>query len=352
MKTALGCIVLAWFAGSPLHTKYEKDRSFRVEHRLHCTTETTDVEVEVDGEPQDVPDGMRPKTSSTYAWTFTDRVLAVDDERPSKVRRHFESIEGKSTRAMNGEEREDEMQAPFDGLTVDLARDGDDVTVDVVEGKKPEHDGALTGHRLELPLDAFLPRGAVEEGATWELDNDAVRGALGLAMHAAYFPRPSAEETPSEGGEGRGRRGRMGGMSRMGGRNMLAQMEWSGTAELAKNKEDVDGVECVKIALELRAQGELPDAAPEGGGGRQPREFSPSAPALAALENTYDAKLEGALYFAVESRLPVRLELAGKLALESNRESTRGERTIRMRSKSAGEIELRVDVAETKPEEK
>lgn len=352
MKTTLGCIALVCFAGSPLHTDYAKDRSFRVEHRLHCTTETTQVEIEVDGEPQEVPDGSRPKTSSTYAWSFTDRVLAVDEARPSKVRRHFESVEGKSTRTMNGEEREDEMPTPFDGLTVEFTRDGDDVKIDVIEGKKPEHDGALSGHRLELPLDAFLPLAAVEKGATWELDSDAVRGALGLALHAAYFPRPSAEEAPSEGGEGRGRRGRTGQMSRMSARNILAQMEWSGTAELAEKLEEIDGVECVKITLELRAQGEVADAAPEGAGGRQPRAFTPSTRGPAALESTYDAELEGALYFAVESKLPVRLELAGKLALESNRESTRGERTIRMRSKSEGEIEIRVDIAETKSEEK
>lgn len=352
MKTAFCCVVLASLAGSPLHTEYKKDRAFRVQHHAHSTLQTTELEVELDGEPQELPAGQRPKSESFQDWTYTDRVLASADGKPTKVRRHFSSLTAKTTSSRNGEDREEETPSPFEDVTMDLTRDGDDVKVEVVEGKKPEHDGALTGHVLELPLDVLLPHEAVEKGTTWEIDDDAVHHALGLALQKCYFPRPAADEAPSESGEGRGRRGRMGQMSRSMGRSLDSRMEWSGTAEVASMREDLDGVECVKIQLNLHAQGAFPESASDGGGGRGGRVYSTELASTAVVENSYEAELEGALYFATESNRPVRLELTGKVTLETNRETTRGERTMKMHSKSAGELELRVDVLEAEAEAK
>jgi hypothetical protein len=75
-------------------------------------------------------------------------------------------------------------------------------------------------------------------------------------------------------------------------------------------------------------------------------------PANPLLENTYSIELEGALYFANEARRPVRLELEGKVEVESNREMTRSERTIKIHTKSEGSVTVRVDVSEGKAESK
>jgi hypothetical protein len=112
----------------------------------------------------------------------------------------------------------------------------------------------------------------------------------------------------------------------------------------------VDGIECAKIKLELKGSGDLPE--PEPGEGRRARMPMGGSAATAMLESTYSIELEGAFFFAVEARHPVRMELDGKVELETNREMTRSERTVRIHTRSEGEIVVRVQVREGKAESK
>ena len=350
MKLTILATVAIFAGGTALVTEYKKDKTFHVEHEARYTLELTEFELEVDGERQDPQEMPKHKSESRWHIVQTDAVRGVDGDKPAHVRRLYDTAEGHNSSNNGTEERNDEVESPFENLTLDLTRDGDEVRVEVVDGKAPEHDGALDGHRLELCLDALLPKEPVEKGTSWELDNEHIRRALGLELHAALFPKKADTEPQGEGGEGRGRRGRFGMMSRGGDRDLLALTEWTGTATIASLAEDVDGVKCAKIALELHAQGSLPE--PEPGEGRRGRMPMTSMEPAALLESTYSIELEGALLFELDAHRPLRLALEGKVELEMNRESARSEHTIRFRTKSEGEVVVRTTVGEGKAEEK
>lgn len=348
MKILLFAIPLTLLGGTTLVTEYKKERSFHVDHDVRYNAQVTEIEIEVDGERQDPPDTPRPKSETHWQLIQDDQVLAADAGHPTHVRRHFDTVGGTVVVNAGGDDRREEVASPFKGLTLDLTREGDDVHVEVVEGTKPEHDGALSGHELALCLDALLPTDAVDKDATWELENDAIRRALGVDLHNAFFPR--TDDDAQGGGEGRGRR-RMGQMMG-GGRGFLAQTEWTGTATLTSLSEDVDGTKCAKIELTLHSQGELPEPPPGSGGRRGGRFPTAVLGSTAAIANTYDIALEGNLFFAIETHRPVRLDLAGKLSLETHRESTREEHTMRFHTKSEGEVAIRVEVSEVKAGDK
>lgn len=350
MKLTILASVAVFAGGAALVTDYKKDKSFHVEHDARYTVDLIEVEMEVDGERQEPPEIPRQKSETRWHVVQSDEVRAVDDGHPTHVRRQYETAAGHGVTTGSPEERVDEVESPFEGLTLDLTQDGDEVRVEVVEGKKPEHDGALDGHRLDLCLDALLPKEPVAKDASWDLDNESIRRALGLELHTALFPKKADAESPDEGGGGRGRRGRFGMFSRRGDRDLLALTEWTGTATLASLEEDLEGVKCAKIKLELRAEGSLPEPEPgEGRRGRMP--MGPVEPS-AVLESTYSIELEGTLYFAVEERRPVRLELDGKVELDITRESSRAEHTVRFHTRSEGEVVVRVEIGEGKAEGK
>ncbi len=335
--------------GTALVTEYKTDEHFRVEHETRYELELTEFDMEVDGERQDSGDRPAQKFETTWRIVQDDVVRAADGGRATQVRREFETAERRTVSTAGGEEQTDEQESPFEGLKLDLTQSGDDVRVEIVEGDAPDHEGALDGHRLDLCLDALLPKDKVDKGSSWDLDDETIRRALALDLHPALFPKKADAQEQGEGGERRGRRGRFG-MSRRGERDLLAHTEWTGTATVASLTEDVDGIECAKIQLELKSSGSLPE--PQPGEGRQSRMPLAAEPANPLLENTYSVELEGALYFAIGARRPVRLELEGKVEVESIREMTRSERTVRIHTKSEGELAFRIDVGEGKAESK
>ncbi len=349
MKLTAVATVLVLVAPTALVTEYKKDKRFQIEHDARYTVELTEFDMEVDGERQESGETPTHKLESQWRFVQSDDVRAAEDGHATHVRRHYETVEGSHVTKAGTDESTDEQDSPFQGLDLDLTLDGDSVRVEVVDGEKPEHDGALDGHRLDLCLDALLPKTKVEKGGSWELDNESIRRALGLDLHPALFPKKPEAAPQEEGGERRGRRGRFG-MSRRGERELLAQAEWTGTATVTSPAEDVDGTECATIKLELKSNGSLPE--PEPGEGRRPRMPTAASEASALLENTYSIELEGTLHFAVEARHPLGMELDGKVELETNREMTRAERTVRVHTRSEGEIEVRVHVREGKAESK
>jgi hypothetical protein len=349
MKLTAVATVLVLVAPAALVTDYKKDARFHVEHEARFTVELTEFDMEVDGEGQESGETPTHKLESQWRFVQSDEVRAAEDGRPTHVRRHYGTAEGRHVTQSGTDENTDEQESPFEGLDLDLTLDGDAVRVEITDGEKPDHDGALDGHRLDLSLDALLPRAKVEKGDSWELDNQSIRRALGLDLHPALFPKKPEAAPQEEGGERRGRRGRFG-MSRRGERELLAQAEWTGTATVTSLGEDVDGTECAKVRLEFKSSGSLPE--PEPGEGRRPRMPMAGSEASALLENTYSIELEGTLHFAVEARRPLGLELDGKVELETNREMTRAERTVRVHTRSEGDIEVRVHVRQGKAESK
>jgi hypothetical protein len=198
----LSCAALL-VAGTQHSTDYSPDKGFKVEVLTELSMKTTSSSFERDGEPVEGRGGGSGDMASSmkHQAVIVDTIVAVKEGKPSKLTRSFESLSGASTMSFGGEETTRDAEPQLDGVTLTLARaENGEIEAKVTEGTSPSSSDCLEGHRLELALDALLPEGEVADGASWELDKDAVRRALGLDMEKAYFPRAA----PTEGDSPRG----------------------------------------------------------------------------------------------------------------------------------------------------
>ena len=342
MKILLAPVLLVAIPGSAaLSTEYKAERALRVEIETDMKLETTTMEIERDGERQDGPGGG----SSSHLQrkeVHVDHVVEVKEGAPTKIRRSFEAVGGRTERTFGENSTEQDLESPLEGVTLEIVRGEDKVESTAVEGGSPDGK-ALEGHRTELFLDALLPAGDVKADEEWELDSETVRRALRLDVSGALFPPPARPEGGGEEGGGGGRRR---GMRGMGGADsgLLTRAEWTGKAKLVALDHDLDGTTCAEIALELEASGDLPE--PERGGGRGERVFTPGIGSLPAASNTYTISLEGKLYFAVQERRPVLLDVEGSAKVERENEMTRGESTMRIHVVQEGPVRIQVKISD------
>jgi hypothetical protein len=281
------------------------------------------------------------KSDSTWHVVQVDEVQAHEGKKPTKVKRSYEKVGGEASFSFGETENTAQLESPFEGATLQLSGDDDDVKVEFLDGKKPDHEGALVGHKLGLALDALLPDKEVEKDARWDLDNAQIKRALGLDLRKALYPPPPAPENAGGAGGGGGRRGGMGRGGGMGG--IPADAEWTGKAKLVSLDEDVDGVKCAKIEIEIGAHGDLPEMQ-MGGGGRGRMLEPESVPPLFA--GTYSAEAKGEFYFAIEGKRPVKLELEGKVESVRDSETKREEVVTKRHSKMQGKLKVKVSVSE------
>jgi len=337
MKTTIASALLLAIPGTAaLSTEYKTDRALRIEIETDLNLEMTTMEIERDGERQEGQGGGMSSHASRKE-IHVDTVLEAKDGQPTKVRRVFEAVGGRSETVFGENSRETDLESPLEGVTIEIVRKDDENEASAVEGGSPD-EKALEGHRTDLFLDALLPEGDVKADATWDLDSEKIRRAMRLDLSAALFPPPRPEGGGEEGG-GR-RRGMRGGSDA----RLLTTAEWKGTAKLVSMDHDVDGTACAEIELKLEASGELPE--PERGGGRGERAFSPDAIVFPAATSTYQIDLEGKFYFAVKERRPVSLDLEGSAKVERDSEMTRGESTMRIHSIQEGSVKFLVKVTE------
>lgn len=330
LMSALG---LALAPAKDLATKYEAGvgRKITIESATHM--EVTAMEVERDGETASGQTGGSSDSERTEI--HVDRVVEAEGGKPTKVRRQFVEIGGKTAMEMGEMSRESELESPWEGVTLELSADGDKVDAQVVEGTEPDGDGALDGHALGLFLDGFLPKGAVEEDAEWEIGNEAILRGLRLDVQRKLYPPPARPERGEGGGGGGG--GRRGGGNRGGGgESFLAQSEWKGTGKLV-GSEEKNGVACVVVALELATSGEQEMEMRGGRGGR-------ALALVPANTRTWSATLEGKLWFDAASKQPVMLELEGKLSEETRFEMERDGSSMRSRTTREGKIDYSVEI--------
>lgn len=334
-------------------TSYTAERELLIESE--CTLDMAQVAFEIvrDGEPIEMGDRGDIGSSETRKVTIRETIEDVNKEgAPTQALRAFEVVEVSSIQTMGDEEFESEREGRLHEVTLALKIEDDETLCEVEDGVEPDEDEALEGHKLGLALDFALPTEEVEEGATWELDNDAVRAILGLDVESALFGgRPGTPEGEEGGRGGRGGRGRRGGMrgGRSGGFTALVQAEWEGEATLEAVEEDLDGVKCFVIALSFEASGEYEPPEREWGGGGRGRggralELESQFGVLVGV--TYEAELEGKLWFAIEENRPVQLEIEGDVSVISETVREWGESSMEMYSESEGELELTVTITE------
>lgn len=331
---ALATLLALPFSAETLATKYDTERALRVEIVTSTTSETTSMEMEIDGERVEPRGGA--SSEMTFKETHVDRVIAAEGGKPTKVRRKFVEVAAEGSMEFGGESRDLEFESEFDGIELEIEAGADDaVDVKVVDGSAPDAEGALEGHRLDSFLDGLLPDAAVEPEGTWDLEKEAIVRALRLAERSKLFvmKMPESQE------EGRGRRG-----NRAQSQSRLADLEWKGTAKLAKATDEVDGVECVVVELELEGSGERELAAM---GGRRERMLGLP---FENVEKT-EVKAEGKLWFSTKEARPVKLEIEGKVRSESRTERTTQRGTMKSSSVNEGKLEITVEVGVEKAEE-
>ena len=343
----LTCAVLL-AADTRLATDYSADKGFKVEFETTLSMKTTSMSMERDGEPVEGRGGFGGGGStSVRKGVFVDKVAAAAEGKPTKLTRAFESLAGSTTMLRGEEETTRDLEPPLSGVTLSLERaENGEVTAKVVDGTAPADDAVLEGHRMELALDALLPSGEVADGASWELDKDAVRSVLMLDAEKMLFPRPAPTE--GEGGDrGQGGGGRpRGGFGGGGGESRLFETaEWEAKATLSAESVEKDGVSCRVIEVELKAAGDMPEPQAGGGGGRRGQSLG-MEPASPLFGTTYKIELEGKLYFSAAEKRPVAFELEGTLGQETDTEREgRDGSTMRIRSTREGAYKQTVAIS-------
>jgi hypothetical protein len=322
--------------GNTIATKYSTDRALRFE--MESTMKMSATSAEVNDEPVDMSKGGA-SSETTYEETHVDHALAVADGKPTKLRRTFEKVGGTTSMTRGEESNDHDLESSFQGVTLELVDKDGEVECEVVDGKAPNGDKALEGHRLETFLDGLLPKKAVDVDDTYDLDKDSIRRALRLDVRKAMYARPDSDGEGGDNGGGR-RRGR--GPGGMGG-GLTDDEEWKGTAKLVSADKEVDGVSCSVIEIKVEAQGtrDMPQ--------RQRRGQAFGLYAMAENTMSYDEVLEGKLVFSNKDKRPVSLKLEGTLHIETNVEFTRNDQTSKMHAVQDGKIDYKVDVSEEAP---
>jgi hypothetical protein len=316
----------ALLALQELATRYEPEHAVRVVSETKLEIESS-TQMTRDGQPLEGRGGGNSTLSETRKSTHVDRYVACAEGKPTKVRRTFESTEGEVEFSSGDNSRATSLESPFGGVTVEIDADEDgELSHKVVEGSDPGQE-ALEKLRPELALDALLPSSAIEEGGSWELEGPAIARALGFDLVDVLFKRPEPEEgAGGGGGPGGGRGGGRGGMRGGGmGLRQLAEAEWSGKATF-KGEAEREGVRCGVIALEIEGESQS-----DGEMG----------------SSSSEAKLSGELYFALEARRPVALELEGTLHSEMDSEREREGVVTEIHRESDGSFKLTCTVSET-----
>ena len=343
LAVASGAVALGLFGA--LDTDYAKNRVFEVSVSQTASTEAVSMEITMNGEPIDrggrgFGGGGR---TSTFSLTTTDVVLAAEEGAPTRVQRTFDEVSGEVSFEMRGEAQEREMESAFEGLTMVLSAEGDEVEVEVTDGDAPEEE-RLEGHSLTLSLDRLLPEDEVEVGDEWSIESDDLMAALGQRLQAKLIDRPERQE----GGEGRGRRGGFRGPRGMSSPlMMLADGDWDITATLTDEAEEVDGVECVVITIEAEVEADI-EMGQRGGRDRAAGQEGRGG----SSETTCSAEFEGRLLWSVDAQHPARLEFEGSIEISSERvrESERG--VMEMSSVTETSFETTIDVTVGTAEEK
>ena len=147
MKILTASLLLAAVpAGSALSTDYKPERALRFEIETELKLETTTMEIERDGERTDAPSGGSSHVRRKEV--HVDHVIEVKDGQPTKVRRAFESVGGKSEVEFGEQTRESDIESPLEGVTLEIVRGEGKVESSAVEGGSPPAK-SLEGHRTE-----------------------------------------------------------------------------------------------------------------------------------------------------------------------------------------------------------
>lgn len=126
----------------------------------------------------------------------SDTFLSVEDGRPRRVQRSFDSIESSIVVALElegAEEAHDEdLESPLSGRAVVFAWDEDDERYHCSLADEASGDVRLAGLREDLDLTGLLPAERVSEGDRWSVDASVLEDLFApggdLSLHFGYEP--------------------------------------------------------------------------------------------------------------------------------------------------------------------
>jgi hypothetical protein len=310
MRTLFASLPLgaALLGDASLSTRYDPGRVFRVDVETTVKTETTRLEF---GGGGGGPWGGDVSSKLSRKEMHVDRIVEAEHSRVKRTHRSFESVYGRASFTSGPSTREVDIESPLQSVTIDIERSDEGmIDVSVAQGKRPSDDAALKHHAPELFLDGLLPDREVEADATWNLDNDTIRRALRLDLDSALYSWAGRDERADLDSV------------------LLERAEWTGKARLVSIDEEIGGMTCAVIAVEIRATGDLPERATAFNDRRSP---DPEVEARSgATSSTYQIKLEGRFLFATKQKRPVSLDLQGTMRTEERTEPTRKKQTIKV----------------------
>lgn len=321
-----------------LSTKYEADRTFAVTYSQTAKSETTAMELLIDGEPLEGRGFGGGGRETTFTFGYNDTIVEATEGAPTKIKRVFSEAAGSMSMEMREETMEMEFPSAFDGLTLTLTEKDGEVEAEVTDGDAPE-DERLSGHWMALALDSLLPEDEVEAGDEWDIEGEDLAKALGLGLQRILLDRPEPEGG-EEGGRGRRRGGMRGGAG--GAADMLAGGDWEVTAKMTEETEEVGGLECAVIMIKAEISGSPPQRE-RGEGRRRDRSAGPMvASQESSMEANFSGEFEGKLLWNAEGAYPVSFTFEGTAELSSEmvRETQRG----LMERASTQEISLDINV--------
>ncbi|MCC6408747.1 MAG: hypothetical protein IT453_16415 [Planctomycetes bacterium] len=303
--SALAVVLALTVAGEErLVVRHAQDRTVTRKFERMLALELDSMTSRLDGEEMPGHGDVKQSTSESSELVVTDRVTALDDGRPSKLVRRFDTIATKRSmqlsNPMSGDVADESAESSeLVGRTVEFERTDGEWTRSFA-GEEQADTALLDGLVAELDLAEFLPADAVAPGAKWEIPAEAF-ARLSRPAGDLHLERDGEAKLPSTRLE----------------RGALAA-QWSGeiSAEL-RGESETAGERLLEIGLrvEVSAHTDLADAFRAANADRpnDPHSGAMSPEVVSALEDqTYTG--EGRLVWnATQGRIQT-LELECELA--------------------------------------
>jgi len=236
-----------------------------------------------------------------------DTYLAVEDGRPTRLKRTFEEISSSSHSSgssMMGEQQNDmSFESDLEGMSVLFTLDDGDYKATFAEGEKGD-EALLEGLVEDTDLRGFLPTKEVKEDDTWKVEPSAVKALL--------VPGGDLKLRPSEGNEATP------GLDSMNfsPSDMLSELEGTFEATFKGTRKEGDvQVAVIALAIECTSANDLTermqsmtdsmdDQLPEG-----------ASMKVTAFDGEYEYEAEGELLWNLETGLLHGLQLSGELRM-------------------------------------
>lgn len=238
---------------------------------------------------------------------LVDTYLALEDGRPSKLKRTFEEIGTKthsSGSTMMGEQQNDmSFESDLEGKSVLFTLDGDEYKAAYADDEKGD-EALLEGLEENTDLRGFLPTKEVKEDDSWKVGPEAVKALLLTGGDLKL--RPSESNAA------------MGGLESMNfsPSDMLSEIEGTFEATFKGTRTEGDHkVAVIAISLDCTSANDLTermqsmtdamdDQLPEG-----------ASMKVTAFDGEYEYEAEGELLWNLETGLVHGLQLSGELRM-------------------------------------